>query len=573
MFRAAGSLRFAAILLMIWLVGMACATVYESTHSAGQALAVFYTSWWFKTILALIGVNVLASVIVRYPFSKRQIGFVLTHAGILVTLGGAAVTDRYAVNGQVGFFEGETVEAFTDRGVSMLTVANRRDQQQTESVDLAARAFAGFREVKRPDAPVLKLGDLSVEVERFLPDSKRARLVVDDDPHRRPAVEVSLSSSGEDNPVWLFADQPAHVNSLEASFTVARSVEELRILLAPALEPEPAASGMVKIEFAGSSYDIPLQDCLNRAVPVGDTGTTVRVLRYLPHAVVEGKQLVNKSNRPENPAIVAEIAGPSGVEQRKAFAKFPAFQSMHGKPQLEGLKLTFVAPQEESLTAPVEVLGGPADELYVRFRPADAEPVLHELDVGAPVESPWPGMKFAVLRRFEHARLDWTIEPVDPVRKERNPALLLKLSTENDTRKKWVQKFASLPMTLDGVTYELTYGSKRIPLGFTLTLDRFHLGRYPGSMRPRSFESHVTIADPNTGDTHQCMVSMNRPVEYGGYSLYQSSYKQLGDRSASFLSVARDPGLPVVLTGYIVTLRGMVVVLGLRMAERKKAAR
>ena len=572
-FRAAGSLRFAAVLLMLWLVGMACATVYESTHSAERALAVFYTSWWFKAILALIGVNVLAAMIVRYPFSKRQIGFVLTHAGILVTLGGAAVTDRYAVNGQIGFFEGETAQAFTARGVSVLTVANRRDQQQQESVDLTAGAFAGFREVEQPDAPVLKLGDLNVEVERFLPDSERVRLVVDDDPHRRPAVEVSLSASGEGDPVWLFAGEPARVGTTEGSFTAARSAEELRDLLAPAPGPEPLSSGTVKIEFAGSGYDIPLQDCLDRAVPVGDTGTTVRVLRYLPHAVVEGKQLVNKSNRPENPAIVAEIIGPSGVEHRKAFAKFPDFQSMHGEPQLEGLRLTFVAPQEDSPPLPVEVLGGPADELYVRFRPADAGPVLHKLEVGVPVESPWPGMKFAVLRCFEHARLDWTVEAVDPVREERQPALLLKLSTEDDTHTMWVQKFASIPMTLDGVTYELAYGSKRLPLGFKLTLDRFRLGRYPGSMRPRSFESRITIADANTGETYKRVVGMNRPVEYGGYSLYQSRYKQLGDRSASFLSVARDPGLPVVFAGYTITLLGMVVVLGTRMADWRKAAR
>ncbi|MFH0981543.1 MAG: cytochrome c biogenesis protein ResB [Planctomycetota bacterium] len=568
MLRAVGSLWFAAVLLLLLVVGMACATVYESTHSTEQALAVFYKSRWFEWLLGLVAVNVLAAVIIRYPFSKRQIGFVLTHAGILVTLGGACVTGRCGVDGRIGFFEGETVDTLTT-GVDALTLVKRSDRQQA-SIELTARAFAGFRGVERPSAPVLSLGDVTVEVERFLPDSEWARRVVDDLPRNQPAVEVSLSASGEDHPTWLFAGKPESVGDMEAVYRTASTGDELRGLLSPTAESVSDSPGVIKIEYEGSIFEVPLDRGLKEAVPLGDTGTTARVLRYLPHAIVgDNKQLVNASDRPENPAVEVEIAGPSGVEKRLAFAKFPDFQSMHGKTQLEGLKLTFLAPSESSPAVGVEVLRGPEDEVYVRFRPRGAEASVRKLEVGVPAESPWSGMKFTVLRCFEHARVDWTLEPVEPVRQQREPALLLKLSKAEQTSEMWVQKHAPRPVTVDGVAYEATYGDKQVPLGFQLTLNRFNIGYYPGGMRPRSFESHITIADLPTGGMQSHVVSMNHPVKHGGYSFYQSSYKQGGGRTASFLSVSRDPGQPIVFAGYVTMLVGMVVVLGIRVADRR----
>lgn len=564
--RMVGSLWFAGVLLMLLLVGMACATVYESIHTAEQALAVFYTSRWFKGILALIGVNVLASMMVRFPFSKRQIGFVLTHAGILLTLGGAVVTDYMGVQGHIALSNGKSTRTFNTRGPTLgtptLTVKNRHGQRA--SVDLTGPTFVGAGEAERPEASPLNLGNLHAEVERFVPDSRRIQQVVDDHPLGQPVVEVSLSNSGRDDPVWLFAGKRVSLGSVTATFVSARSDEGMRGLLESTPAGSKSSSGLVKIRYDGVQFDIPLDDGLERAVPLGDTGATVRVLRYLPHALVENKQLVNKSNRPVNPAVEIEIVGPSGSEKRYAFAKFPEFSSIHGKQRIEGLEVAFVAPRDESPRTAVEVISGPSGEMYVRFNHG-GEPVVRKLDVGAAVESPWAGERFAVLRRFERARLAWTIEAVNPVRKNREPALLLRYREAEQTRQKWIQWNDPLQLEVDGVAYFLSYENK-IPLGFELTLDRANTSRYPGSGMPRTYESHITITDSTTGRTEKRVISMNRPVTYGGYSLYQSNMSPM----ASGLSVSRDPGKPIVFAGYVITLLGMVVALVTRMADRRK---
>lgn len=159
--------------------------------------------------------------------------------------------------------------------------------------------------------------------------------------------------------------------------------------------------------------------------------------------------------------------------------------------------------------------------------------------------------------------------PVEPVRKEREPAVLLRVSTPKNSSQMWLQKLQPRPVSVDGVTYEVTYAEKVAPLGFELTLDRFQIGTYPGTMRPRSFESQVTLLDATTGRKQGGVISMNHPLSYGGYTLYQSSYRQEKEHSVSFLSVSWDPGQPIVFTGYVALIVGMVWVLIQRMRERR----
>ena len=222
--RAAGSLWFAGLLLLLLLVAMACATVFESLHGSEWALRTFYGAWWFQALITLLCINVAAAVLLRYPFSKRQVGFVVTHTAILVTLGGALLTQQLGVDGQVIVAEGQTVKFF-DIPRDTLTIVGRRDGT-TAAIDLGASAFRGFQAVDHPAAPVLELGQTRIRVERYLPDSVWSRRVIeDDDPALGSAVEVSLSSSGRENATWVFAGQPA-------GLTVLAGGEHLQFLAA-----------------------------------------------------------------------------------------------------------------------------------------------------------------------------------------------------------------------------------------------------------------------------------------------------------------------------------------------------
>jgi hypothetical protein len=272
-----------------------------------------------------------------------------------------------------------------------------------------------------------------------------------------------------------------------------------------------------------------------------------------------------------NPYVEVEVSGPAGKETRRAFAKFPEFGDGHATTTSSSLTVRLLAAAEAP-TTPIEVLGGPDTELHVRFLDTAGAVVVRALTLGQPVETPWAGQRFTVLRRFDHARVQWELAPIEPVRTQRVPGVLVRLSTPAQTNEIWLQKNLSRSLTVDGLPYEVSYVDRTYPLGFTVQLEQFRIGRYPGSERPRSFESRVTVTDPRTGRTQSTVISMNHPFSFGGFTLYQSSYRQESGRWISFLSVARDPGQLIVFAGYIILIAGMVLVLVTRMTERQSVA-
>ena len=572
--RVVGSLWFAAVLLVVWLLAMACATVFESMRGTEQALGIFYGSWWFETLLALIAVNVTASVLLRYPFSKKLTGFVVTHVSILVVLAGALMTAQLAVDGTVGITEGETSDMVILRDASMLLVSDPESPAPLQ-VDLTDDTFSGFEIVDQPNVPPATLGNAQVNIERYVPDSEWVRQVLEDNDPRLPAaIQVRLSSPDSEETDWVFADHPTQAGQQDVVFRSLRTEAELAALLSADRDSQTNSVGTVKVNYAGTSYEIPVEDCQEQAAPLGTTGYSIRVLRYLPHAIVgmsgANRKIQNASQQPVNPTIEVEIAGNSQSETRFCFAKMPGFS--HKEQVIEGMAVTFVANDGAGPTVPIEILGGPNGELYARFSWEGMPTVTHELTLGTPVETPWPDATLTVLRRLAHGRMEWSLEPVTPPRENRTPALLVSVQRPDRREEKWVQKHRAEQLTVGTTDYEMVYVGKQVPLGFSITLDRFRVNTYPGTSRPRSYESHVTFVDPATGAEESRVISMNHPAEFGGYTLYQSSYDQRGAKATTFLSCSRDPGRPVAFAGYIGLMVGMVMVLVTRMSDQRRLA-
>ena len=101
----------------------------------------------------------------------------------------------------------------------------------------------------------------------------------------------------------------------------------------------------------------------------------------------------------------------------------------------------------------------------------------------------------------------------------------------------------------------LQWGSKDIHLPFYIYLKDFILKRYPGSMRPSSYESLVVVKDPQHNKEFEYKIYMNHTLEYGGYKFFQSSYDP--DEKGTVLSVNHDPGKIPTYIGYIMLALGL----------------
>jgi len=571
--RAVGSLWFAALLLAVLGVCMAAATVIESRSGTERALASVYHAGWFRAVLGLLAINLLAAVLSRPLLVRRYGGFLLTHLAVLLIFGGAMLTRTFGVDGRLTIAEGETASTFVVANRPTLSVT-RVSAPDSASISLDPAVFTGLRECVPPVPTSLSIGSTEVAVLRYLPDAEASRRMVEDPNRGRLAVEVALSAAPHDFNGWIFAGETSRIGAMPVAFRSAAGAEELRGWLEETDLQETASKGTLKLEHDGQTYSISVEECLDRPAPVGETGYTAQVTRYLPHAIVgEDKSIVSASSQPVNPYVEVAISGPEGTQTRRAFAKFPDFADMHGGTAEKGFKLRYEAPEAKTPPAPIEVQAGPDGEFYVRFSQPGMVPQTRPVTLGSPLETPWEGWRFEIRRRLSQARWEETVTAVTPPRQDgRQPAVELAIRTPDATGTIFALYGRQTPVEVGGQALEVRFSDGTQPLDFEITLDTFRVVTHPGIQKPRSYESRVTIRDPRAGGELSRVISMNHPLDYGGYTFYQSSYHPQGAGFISVLSVSRDPGRNVVFAGYVVMLIGMIWVLVRRIGETSRAA-
>ncbi len=114
-------------------------------------------------------------------------------------------------------------------------------------------------------------------------------------------------------------------------------------------------------------------------------------------------------------------------------------------------------------------------------------------------------------------------------------------------------------VTIGDVELSLEWGSKMLRLPFSLWLRDFILVKYPGSMSPSSYESHVTVIDEANGVREPYHIYMNHILDYGGFLFFQSSYDK--DEQGTILSVNHDPGKWPTYLGYALLAIGFILTL------------
>lgn len=116
-------------------------------------------------------------------------------------------------------------------------------------------------------------------------------------------------------------------------------------------------------------------------------------------------------------------------------------------------------------------------------------------------------------------------------------------------------------VSLNGLNFNISYGSKEIKAPFSIKLRDFELERYPGTNSASSYASEVTVIDKDK--TFDFRIYMNHVLDYKGFRFFQSSYDQ--DEKGTVLSVNHDYwGTLVTYLGYLLMGIGMFFTLFLK---------
>ncbi len=94
-----------------------------------------------------------------------------------------------------------------------------------------------------------------------------------------------------------------------------------------------------------------------------------------------------------------------------------------------------------------------------------------------------------------------------------------------------------------GRVFTVSLTKRKWVMPFTVTLDKFSAGFYPGTSRPAAFSSDITRS--GDGPEVKARIEMNEPMRTRGLTFYQAGYSQSGSgpqaRMASVFEVVRNP--------------------------------
>ncbi len=197
------SLRLAVCVIVFLALSLTVATLIESKIDTPTARYLVYQSPWFFVVLAMLGVNILAVALSRWPWKKKHIPFLLAHAGIISILVGSWLTYVNGLDGSLRISEGE-INSAVEMDEQML-VYKKGESVMTEP-------FPWMPEFIAKDLKPKIFPKMGVQVERFIPDAEtKVNFVVPVGEAQAkqkagPAVEIRILGSpmGGAPEIWLW---------------------------------------------------------------------------------------------------------------------------------------------------------------------------------------------------------------------------------------------------------------------------------------------------------------------------------------------------------------------------------
>ena len=544
-FKFLASIKLAVILFVFFVVILASATYYESAYDTPTAQHLVYKSPLFAVFLLIFFVNIFCSTAIRYPWSKKQTGFVITHVGILTLLAAAAFTMVAGVDGSMIIQEGQTSKRIMLNDPVFFV---GRPSQHLEEIPAEFRWTPPSE--SRPQR--VKLGEgVTAEVVEYLHHARR-NTYYKEAPQGVPAIEMRIFNQRVDQHEWLTAGKgdvqlgPARIRLLRAN-----NEEHLQSLI----KAGSSERGEIQLLVAGEPLQVNVSELSpDKPMKVGDFTITLR--RFLPHAVVVKKQLVSQSDNPVNPCLDVRIADAKGNSQDwLLFAKLPELNTRTAS-QGEALpaKLLYAwdtAGQDHVLSFIVD----PAGKLWGKVDAKAATLV----ELNKPQATGWMNLQFEVskllpkaveVREFVLVEVEKGAEQNAPP-----PAIRLRLlgTKESDTR--WLERGDVVQVHADsGAELIIGYAYKSIELAFPVRLKDFQMEMDPGTNSPAAFKSQVEV------EGQSYLIEMNEPLVKGGYKFFQSSYSEVpGQPTYSIFTVAKDPGIALKYLGSIMVVMGIAI--------------
>lgn len=546
-----GSLKLAVVLLVAIAAVLTVATFYESAENSRAAALNFYKTWWFNYgLLGLLAVNLAAAALTRWPWKRKHVGFVVTHAGIIVILGGCGAAFHYGTEGMMELRVGHPPSGLVRVEDEALSVVVPESGLRTKTV-LRVRNDAS---VRPRVIPVTK--NLRLTLDEYIPNTRIEQVVAEGGEEPNPAIKFRLQSelTGQNVSDWLIAASPeqsrASLGPARVEFVVARDEAELKSLLAEPGRPDSGVGApTISIQVGPKNFKFAAAENVDKHLALGDTGIGMHIVGYWPDfRMDENHKPVSASEDPNNPAALVILT--RGEDELRCF--------VFADPRMEPIVRT---TRGQPIDAEVQLLVGGARQssggLTVALAP-DGK-TLHyaatskqgfksgTLTVGEAISPGWMDFKFTAESYVPNARITRRVEraPLDP--EAGFPAIAVTAHLDGEQRSEWVRFGEHTAIEMDGHTVHMMFSWDSMPLPFTVELEDFVVERDEGTENVAGWTSKVVFHDQERGVTQRASISMNHPAWFSGYKFSQASWNP-NDLKYTALQVKKDPKFVTWLT-------------------------
>jgi ResB-like family len=422
-YRFLASLKLAVISLSSLAAALAVGTFFERSYGTAAAQDYVYQSTWFAILLAFLATNILCAALIRFPWKKRQTGFVITHLGLLVLIFGSYFSFKTADEGMVTFLEGESRANVVRRQAPVLRVRELDPHTQEAGpsydilfkpgpfpwgegqahlhgmFDLVLSSLSGgsLPVPSQSGESLSQPGDpFKLVVKKHLPSSSPA-ILRQTDPAGVPMAKINLQfkapgmsqaqeASSTDLDQWYTLDRRFYrVARSNAPATVTFAYVDRPELIEDFLKPPMTSGprGVARFRYPDSSgktrvFDLNLEGQEGKSLSLPDSDLTVKVEKVADFPAGEGglSRVLGESAIPLGMFQVSKGNG-SPVEHF-AMASLPMVPNVMPNPREPGAKahpplvsihlmiLPDLDPKTNGKFGQIDVLAGPDHSLYYR---------------------------------------------------------------------------------------------------------------------------------------------------------------------------------------------------------------
>ncbi len=616
-FRFLASLKLAVICLATLAGTLAYGTKFNSAYGLNAANEYIYQTKGFALLLAFLAANVLCAALIRYPWHKRQIGFLITHLGLLVTIAGSWWAATSADEGLLGMREGETNRWLirTHKPVLRVRPIDPHSGKPTGDYSIPIRPGAFDWEPGRSEIVTQPEDPFQITFKNYHAASA-PRVEFAPDPAGTPMVKLRpmIVPPGSTTPLDVFPNEGDRWFQAERGriqravkdkkparflFTYVNRPEILDDFLDPPADPGP--EGVARLRYTDKDgkprrFDVAIDGAqVGKPIPLPDSDLTASfskvihdelepaMLRMLGEDslnLVQFKVRTGDGPELEHNGFSALPMAPSIIPSRDDSTKTP-------EPLVQiGYYLPpVVDPRVNGRFGVIEVMGDDKGRLGYRVfgRGIPGKLVAH-----GPIE---PGGRFTAFGGTSVAPMTMTVDieaflqggrerevavSVSPGPSEIDnaiPAALVEMTVAGVTKEFWLRKTGEFQpdyraITFPGGMYEVAFDSDRVDLGFSLKLNDFDVGFDPGTTQAASFRSEVTLTDEAKGikdEPHS--IYMNHTLDHDNWRFFQSNYSRYRDPKTrqetgefvSVFSVAKNPARGMTYAGCIIVVLGAFV--------------